>query len=53
MRNVLRGKEISFKDQADPHGIPSGGGGVDGRPEGVLHRKKGVRAESKVKLKAA
>ena len=53
MRNVLRGKEISFKDQADPHGIPSGGGGVDGRPEGVLHRKKRVRAESKVKLKAA
>ena len=53
VRNVLRGKEIGFKNQADPHGIPSGGGGVDRRPEGVLHRKKGVRAESKVKLKAA
>ena len=49
MRNVLRGKEIGFKNQADPHGIPSGGGGVDRSPEGVLHRKKGVRAESKVK----
>lgn len=39
VRNVLRGKEIGFKNQADPHGVPSHGGGVDGRPESVLHGK--------------
>lgn len=39
VRNVLRGEEIGLKDQANPHGIPSGGGGVDGRPEGILQRK--------------
>ena len=39
VRNVLRGKEVGFKDQANPHGVPSGGSGVDRRPEGVLRRK--------------
>lgn len=40
VRNVLRGEEVSFKHQADSHGIPSHGGGVDWRPEGVLQRKR-------------
>lgn len=39
VRNVPCGEEVGLKHQADPHGVPSGGGGVDGRPEGVLQRK--------------
>lgn len=37
--DVLRREEIGFEDQAHAHGVPSRGGGVDGRPEGVLQRK--------------
>lgn len=36
VRNVLRGEEIGFKNQANSHGIPSHGGGVDRCPKGFL-----------------
>ena len=39
VRNVLRGEEVGFKHQANSHGVPPRGGGVDRRPEGVLQRR--------------
>lgn len=46
VRNVPRREEVGLKHQADAHGVPSGGGGVDRRPEGVLQRKGGEASES-------
>lgn len=43
MGNVLCGVKISFKNKANAHCIPSLGGCVHRRPEGILKEREGKK----------